>query len=549
MAAWTYLCAMKTDGTAYNGSTSATYTITGTPSSSSRTFTVSVSLKLYSQAGSWNYDDSNNFYISINGNRKYFTVNAIDTSVTLTHSATVMAGSNGSISVPIVVSGALTGTTWGITGNNSKSVSFTGAKPATYTIVFDANGGTGAPSSQTKTHGTDLVLSSTKPTKTGYTFVRWVSTRSNGSTVNYQPGNTVTYEGNQTLVAQWKAYTYTITYNANGGTDAPSEQTKTYGVTLTLSSDVPTRSGYTFLGWATSSSATSPTYYVGSSFKTNADTILYAVWETSGEKTIISLNKKVAKLTDGIRLNFNVKNSTNKHTIIWTSGNNSLTTHTNNSLSAGTFEYLLSEERFASWFGADTSEISVTVTVTTYNSSGVSLGTSSAAFTLVITEELGKPNAPTATLTNKSFDGATISLVKPTFKYNSTFVEWKIASNIGEASVSGDVVTINVDSNLNKTGVATIQVVDSRGFLSDPVNIVWRVRSKDVYVFDNTSWSSSTPYMYVDGQWKKCGHAIYDDLAWVSDGIRIDLVDKYLLTSDGYNLVTSDMLYLKGKKG
>ena len=533
----------------------------------------------------------------------------------------------------------------------------------TYSITYDANGGTGAPSKQTKTHGTDLKLSTTKPTRAGYTFLRWVSTRSNGSTVNYQPGDSVTYEGNQTLVAQWsenyltvnyysnyatsfngtytalntvnnnnvkiytvqyyydnsysngllnydsgsslgmlrtghtltgnwgtstsggtlvnhntsfasgqalaaafgksissgsvsinvyaqwKANTYTITYNANGGTDAPAEQIKTHGVALTLSGDVPTRSGYAFLGWSTSSSSTSPTYYAGGSFTSNSNTTLYAVWEASGEKTIISLNKKIAKLTDGIRLNFDIKNSTNKHTIVWTSGSNSLTSHTNNSLSSGTFEYLLSEARFASWFSSSAAEINVTVTVTTYNSTGINLGTSSASFTLIITEELGKPSIPVATVTNKTTEGATITLTKPTFKYNATFAEWIATSNIGEVSISGDIITINVDSNINQTGVTTIQAVDSRGFLSNPVNIIWRVRKKDVCVFDNTFWSSSTPYVYVDGQWRKCGHAIYDNFAWISDGIKIDLVDKYLLTSEGYSLLTSDMLYLKGKKG
>ncbi len=56
----------------------------------------------------------------------------------------------------------------------------------------------------------------------------------------------------------------TVTYNANGGTGAPAIQTKTYGTRLTLNSVKPTRSGYTFLGWATASAATSATYSSGS---------------------------------------------------------------------------------------------------------------------------------------------------------------------------------------------------------------------------------------------------------------------------------------------
>lgn len=83
------------------------------------------------------------------------------------------------------------------------------------------------------------------------------------------------------------AQTFTISYNANGGTGAPGAQTKTYNVALTLSATVPTRAGYDFLGWGTSASDTLPTYRYGNShevatsFTTNAATTLYAVWHES----------------------------------------------------------------------------------------------------------------------------------------------------------------------------------------------------------------------------------------------------------------------------
>lgn len=72
---------------------------------------------------------------------------------------------------------------------------------------------------------------------------------------------------------------YTITYNPNGGTGAPEAQTKTHGQPLTLSSTVPTRAGYTFLGWAESADATVAAYQSGGEFVKNADTTLYAVWQ------------------------------------------------------------------------------------------------------------------------------------------------------------------------------------------------------------------------------------------------------------------------------
>ena len=74
--------------------------------------------------------------------------------------------------------------------------------------------------------------------------------------------------------------TYTITYNANGGSGAPSAQTKTENKALTLSTTKPTRSGYTFDGWATSASASTAQYQPGGSYTANANVTLYAVWKT-----------------------------------------------------------------------------------------------------------------------------------------------------------------------------------------------------------------------------------------------------------------------------
>lgn len=151
------------------------------------------------------------------------------------------------------------------------------AKPS-YEVSYNANGGSGAPSAQTKWYNESLTLSSTKPTRTGYTFAGW-NTDSSGTGTNYSSGGTYTGNAAVTLYAKWTAITYTVSYNANGGTGAPGNQTKTYGKTLTLSSTRPTRTNYNFKGWATSSTATSAQYQPGGSFTANATTTLYAVWQ------------------------------------------------------------------------------------------------------------------------------------------------------------------------------------------------------------------------------------------------------------------------------
>ena len=147
----------------------------------------------------------------------------------------------------------------------------------TWTVSYNANGGTGAPSSQTKTYGTALTLSTTKPTRTGYTFKNW-NTAKDGSGTSYAAGASYTGNAALTLYAQWTINTWTVSYNANGGSGAPASQTKTYGQTLTLSSTKPTRTGYTFKGWATSASG-AVVYAAGGSYTANAAATLYAVWE------------------------------------------------------------------------------------------------------------------------------------------------------------------------------------------------------------------------------------------------------------------------------
>ena len=173
--------------------------------------------------------------------------------------------------------------------NNASVTLYAVWTPNTYTISFNANGGSGAPASQTKTYGVTLTLSSTKPTRTGYTFLGW-STSSTATSATYSAGGTFTTNANTTLYAVWSPNTYTISYSANGGSGAPSSQTKTHGVTLTLSSTKPTRTGYTFLGWSTSSTATSASYSAGGSFTTNANTTLYAVWSPNSYTVSYSAN-------------------------------------------------------------------------------------------------------------------------------------------------------------------------------------------------------------------------------------------------------------------
>lgn len=161
----------------------------------------------------------------------------------------------------------------------------------TYTIAYEPTGVTGAPAAQTKYHGQDLTLSLKVPTKTGYTFQGWDES-SAATTVLYSAGGTFTKDADTTLYPVMRANTYIITYNANGGTGAPAQQTYTYAEsgTISLSTTKPTYSGYVFLGWSESSSATTASYASGGEWNRSvaSNTTLYAVWKL--DKYTVSYN-------------------------------------------------------------------------------------------------------------------------------------------------------------------------------------------------------------------------------------------------------------------
>lgn len=171
-----------------------------------------------------------------------------------------------------------------VTNKNTGSVStatLTVTVPALakYTIAYNANGGSGAPGSQTKYYGKTLKLSTTKPTRTGYTFKGW--SKSSTGSVAFASGASYTTNASDTLYAVWEANTYTVKLDANGGSGGTGSVTKTYGQAVTLPASVPTRQNYNFKGWAPAANATSATWSAGGSYTENitSDVTLYAVWE------------------------------------------------------------------------------------------------------------------------------------------------------------------------------------------------------------------------------------------------------------------------------
>ena len=76
---------------------------------------------------------------------------------------------------------------------------------------------------------------------------------------------------------------YLVTYDANGGEGVIAAQFKTAGEDLTLSLEVPTRNGYSFVGWAVDRGSREVIYRSGGSYTIDADITLYAVWKVPGD--------------------------------------------------------------------------------------------------------------------------------------------------------------------------------------------------------------------------------------------------------------------------
>ena len=124
--------------------------------------------------------------------------------------------------------------------------------PNQYTVTFDGNGG-GTASSTSKTvtyastYGTLATVS-----RTGYTFTGWYTAQTDGSLVT--AATSVSTAAPHTLYARWSVNSYTVSFDAQGGSPTPGNQSVAYG-SLVTNPGSPTRTNYTFNGWYTAASS------------------------------------------------------------------------------------------------------------------------------------------------------------------------------------------------------------------------------------------------------------------------------------------------------
>ena len=141
----------------------------------------------------------------------------------------------------------------------------------TYTVTFNANGGSVTTQSKTVTYDSTYGTLPT-PVRTNYDFLGWYTDPTNGTKV--ESTTTVKITNNQTLYAHWQLSTITITYDANGGSVSPTSVEITKGSSIS-ELPTPTRNNYTFMGWYDSTSCTNK---ITTSTTFNTSTTIYAHW-------------------------------------------------------------------------------------------------------------------------------------------------------------------------------------------------------------------------------------------------------------------------------
>lgn len=330
------------------------------------------------------------------------------------------------------------------------------------TIEYNANGGSGAPANtvvQSQSPGPGggidyvyVTVSYSTPTRPGYNFAGWKYTQY-GTDRYVVGGNEVQFQyrfngGDQyktvTLYAQWTPQTYTVSYNVNGGNAGtqPGNQTKTYGVNLTLSSTIPTRQYYNFKGWATSPNG-SVVYAAGGTYSANAAATLYAVWELAAAPLTSVSNAEVGSSGTA---SWTKLDNAHSYKLVLTCG--SAPSVTVNS-AAGTTSCSFTIPN--TWLNYITGSASATATatLTTYNG-GTALGSTTMSFTVTVPSSI-KPTISSFTASHYSAN-ATVS-GWGVFTQGFSCADLSVSATPGTGASIASITFVG--PSVNSTGVST----------------------------------------------------------------------------------------------
>ena len=177
----------------------------------------------------------------------------------------------------------------GSIGNKSFTANFT---PNIYSISYDLNDGTISSSNPIQYTIETATFTLNNPTKAGYTFVGWTGTGLVEETMNVSINQGSI--GNKTFTANFTPNTYTITYDVNGGDELDNNtQDVIYNSSYKLI--VPTKAGYTFMGWYNGNNIIE-----SGTWKYTSSIELKAKWEATKYSITYNLNGGSASIDNPI---------------------------------------------------------------------------------------------------------------------------------------------------------------------------------------------------------------------------------------------------------
>lgn len=262
-----------------------------------------VTVNFYGRSGSqypsYNYDRSN-FYVTIDGSTTWRTSGmTIGGGWVLIHSQTkrVYHNDDGTKTIGVAAGGNLPGTSYNLKdyGTSVTLDSIT----RTFYIYYNMEGGTGGPSTQSKTYGKTVYISNTTPSKVGWVFEGW-SIRPSGTmghgSVTYRPNDAYTDNSDITLYAVWSLVQCSVTFDLNGGhLDGAPDQPKyteiiSYGQEIEDYMYTPRRENHEFLGYTLDPEGKKP---VPNGYIVTFSQTIYAQWELIANCYIKSNGKQV----------------------------------------------------------------------------------------------------------------------------------------------------------------------------------------------------------------------------------------------------------------
>lgn len=177
-----------------------------------------------------------------------------------------------------------------------------------YSITYQtgySDGGSLPSASGISSDGTTATIQPNDLTRDGYFSNGW-NTANDGTGDHFDPGEVITLTSNLVLFPQWSKSSFDVYFRSNGGTGSMGKMSFDYNVAKALDANQFSRSGYDFVGWALTSSATKARYADKQVVKNIAESsgVLYAVWRpNSGINIAFDLDGGSGTYTDLADLN------------------------------------------------------------------------------------------------------------------------------------------------------------------------------------------------------------------------------------------------------